>query len=97
MAQAETKSEEKVKKRTGAVKKAPTEKKRSQSTNPLSTYLRETRGEMRKVTWPTREDAQRLTIIVLIVTALFSAFLGALDFLWSNTLEYIIRFLIGQV
>ena len=97
MAQAETKTESKPPKRTGAVKKAPAEKKRAQSTNPLSQYLRETRGEMRKVTWPTREDAWRLTWIVLAVTIAFAAFLGLLDFLWSNSLEFLIRLLLGQI
>ena len=40
------------------------------SENALVRYLRETRGELRKVTWPTRQESQRLTAIVLGVTAL---------------------------
>ena len=97
MAQADTNTESKPK-RTGAVKKAPSDKKKNtpSSSNALSQYLRETRGEMRKVTWPTQDEAWRLTGIVLAVTIAFSIFLGLLDFLWSNGLEYLIRLLIGQ-
>ena len=84
------------KKRTGAVKKSPSDKKNNkQEENALSKYFRETRGEMRKVTWPTREEAQRLTIVVLIVTTLFALFLGLLDFMWSSVVEWLIKLIIG--
>ncbi len=84
------------KKRTGAVKKSPSgNKKQKQDENAITKYFRETRGEMRKVTWPTREEAQRLTIVVLIVTALFAGFLGVLDWLWSTVLEEVIKLIIG--
>ena len=93
MAQAE-KTE--AKKRTGAVKKAPTGDNKKSQPNAVTRYLRETRGEMRKVTWPTNEEAWRLTGIVLAFTVVFSAFLGSLDWLWSSVIEYVIRFLTGQ-
>ena len=84
------------KKRTGAVKKNPTGDSKKSQPNVVTRYLRETRGEMRKVTWPTNEQAWRLTGIVLAFTAVFSIFLGSLDWLWSNVIEYVIRFMIGQ-
>ena len=84
------------KKRTGAVKKSPSDKKSNkQEENGLAKYFRETRGEMRKVTWPTREEAQRLTIVVLVVTTLFALFLGLLDFMWSSVVEWLIKLIIG--
>ena len=82
------------KKRTGAVKKQPSENKDKRS-NPLTEYLRETRGEMRKVTWPTRQETQRLTAIVIGFTIVFSAFLGLLDFVWSSSLELLIQAIVG--
>lgn len=63
--------------------------------NSLSRYFRETRGELRKVTWPTREEAWRLTAIVLGVTAAFAIFLWAMDALFSNSIRLIIEQLIG--
>jgi preprotein translocase subunit SecE len=52
--------------------------------NFVSRYFRETIGELRKVTWPTRQEATGLTIVVLIVITLMSAFLGVLDFIYSR-------------
>jgi preprotein translocase subunit SecE len=52
--------------------------------NFISRYFRETSGELRKVTWPTRQEATSLTIVVLIVVALMSTFLGLLDFIYSR-------------
>lgn len=63
--------------------------------NSLFRYLREVRGEMRKVTWPTPEESRRLTIIVLIVTIIFAAFLFFFDFIFSNVMQTIIRQLAG--
>lgn len=50
----------------------------------LKRWWRETLGELRKVTWPTREDALALTKIVLIVTVIMAAFLGILDFIFAR-------------
>ncbi len=63
--------------------------------NALSRYFRETRGELRKVTWPTREEAWRLTAIVLGVTAAFAVFLWAVDSVFSNMLRLLIEQVVG--
>ena len=70
-------------------------KKSGDQSNALSRYLRETRGELRKVTWPTREESQRLTAIVLGVTAIMAVFLGLLDLIFSNGVESLVRLLVG--
>ena len=67
------------------------EKKAPPKVNPLVKYLRETRGELYKVTWPTREESQRLTLIVLGVTAAMAIFLGVLDFTFSNLLNLLLQ------
>lgn len=46
-------------------------------------YVRDTRAELSKVTWPTREEGIRLTIVVLIVTFVAALFLFAFDSLFS--------------
>jgi preprotein translocase subunit SecE len=85
--------EEKVEKRSGSVKKVVSDKKEKQP-NALAKYLRETRGEMRKVTWPTREDSQRLTLIVIAVTIAMAVFLGLLDFGFSRAVQALVNLLI---
>jgi preprotein translocase subunit SecE len=53
-------------------------------------YLRETRAELKKVTWPTREEATNLTYIVLGVTLAFSVFLGLLDWIFTQVFQLIL-------
>ncbi|MFN7210938.1 MAG: preprotein translocase subunit SecE [Aggregatilineales bacterium] len=46
-------------------------------------YFREVQAELRKVAWPTREEVNRLTRIVLVVTVVSSIFLGAVSFIFG--------------
>ena len=45
----------------------------------LARFFRETSGELRKVSWPTRREARSLTIIVIIVMVAMGLFLGLVD------------------
>ena len=49
----------------------------------VAAYLRGVVAEMQKVTWPTREEARNLTLLVLAVTVAFAIGLGALDAFFS--------------
>lgn len=53
-------------------------------------YFRETIGELRKVSWPTWNEAKNLTIVVVIVTFSMSAILGILDFLFTRLFALIL-------
>jgi preprotein translocase subunit SecE len=52
------------------------DKKDSKKQNAIQRFTRETVGELRKVSWPTRQEAWQLTLIVLVVLAFMSIFLG---------------------
>ncbi len=58
--------------------------------NPVSRYLRETNAELKKVTWPTRPDALRLTGLVLVVVVVSSLVLGSLDYIFAQLIRFII-------
>ena len=58
--------------------------------NRFQRYWRETIGELRKVTWPTTQEAWRLTKIVLYVMAGMAALLGVLDFVFSRVITLIL-------
>ena len=47
--------------------------------NTLQRLFRETMGELRKVTWPTRQEAIALTQVVIIVMIIMAIILGSLD------------------
>lgn len=55
----------------------------------LRRFYRDTMGELRKVSWPTRREARSLTIVVIIVMVAMAAFLGGLDFLFFRFFELI--------
>ncbi len=46
-------------------------------------FLKEVRTELKRVTWPTRKEAIRYTLVVIGFTLGVAAFLGGLDFLFS--------------
>ena len=45
----------------------------------IARFYRETMGELRKVSWPTREEALNLTMIVIVVLIAMAILLGAVD------------------
>ncbi|MBT7008488.1 MAG: preprotein translocase subunit SecE [Candidatus Jacksonbacteria bacterium] len=53
-------------------------------------YLREAQQELKKVTWPTREDLIKNTVAVIIVSLLVAAFLGGLDYAFNEGLFWIL-------
>ncbi|NLE44901.1 MAG: preprotein translocase subunit SecE [Chloroflexi bacterium] len=70
---------------------AKTEKKsRSGKPNVVVAYLRDTRAELRKVHWPTRQEAWNLTKVVMAVTIAMALLLAVLDYLFALELQGLI-------
>jgi preprotein translocase subunit SecE len=55
--------------------------------NPIATYYHETVGELRKVNWPSREEAVNLTTIVVVVLIGMALFLGTIDLIGEKLLQ----------
>ena len=54
-------------------------------------FLKEVRLELKRVTWPTKEDTIKYTSIVIGLVLTIAVFLGGLDFLFTWILDkYII-------
>ena len=51
------------------------------------TYLKEVKGEMKHVSWPTRKQAVVFTIITIVIALFTAVYLGALDFVFTRILE----------
>ncbi len=51
--------------------------------NRIITFLKEVKIELKKVTWPTRQETIRFTLLVIGVSAGVAIFLGGLDFLFT--------------
>lgn len=58
----------------------------------LKAYIKETRAEIGRVTWPTREQALRLTGIVLAVTAALAIFLALIDYIFARFIAQVMAF-----
>ena len=47
-------------------------------------FLREVRGELRKVAWPTRPEVINYSVIVLITVVVLTAYIATLDFAFGE-------------
>ena len=56
----------------------------------LQSFFKEVYVELKKVTWLSRNEILRYTLIVLGVTLVVAAFLGGLDYLFSTALRSVI-------
>jgi len=76
----------KVPGRTGAVRATRPEPRRDRAPrqNPITQFVRDSRIELRKVVWPTREETIRLTLVVVAVSAGTGLILGGFDFVLSQ-------------
>jgi preprotein translocase subunit SecE len=53
----------------------------------LINYVKDTRGELKHVSWPSRKQAAAFTAIVLVISLAVSFFLGFFDFTFSELLD----------
>jgi len=56
----------------------------------IQRFWRETIGELRKVTWPTPQEAWKMTLIVLVVMVFMALILGVLDFAFSQLISFLV-------
>lgn len=64
--------------------------RRSGEMDRILDYVRESRAELRKVTWPTKQQLWYSTIVVIAVTLVASAYLGLVDLLLTGVFSRII-------
>ncbi|MCK4762095.1 MAG: preprotein translocase subunit SecE [Candidatus Aminicenantes bacterium] len=55
----------------------------------IRNYLVEIKGELKKVTWPSRPDLQKTTIAVLVSSLIFGVYLFAADYVFYHVFELI--------
>jgi len=54
-------------------------------------YIRESRAELKKVTWPTKQQMWYSTLVVIVVTFMVSVYLGLVDLLLTGVFSKIVR------
>ena len=54
-------------------------------------FIREVKAELGKVAWSSRQELMDSTIIVIVITALMAAFIGAIDISLSKGLSLLLK------
>jgi len=62
-------------------------KKESRKKGGIRRFTRETIGELRKVSWPTRQEAMNLTVIVIVVMVFMGFLLSVTDIIAGRLLN----------
>ena len=58
-------------------------------------FIRDTRGEMRRVSWPTATEVKNTTIITLVAVVFFALYLFGIDRVWAFLIEHLRTWLGG--
>jgi preprotein translocase subunit SecE len=55
--------------------------------NKIKSFLQESRQELKKVNWPTKDETVKYTMFVISFSLILAAFLGVLDFIFIQILQ----------
>ncbi len=53
----------------------------------LVKYIKDSRAELKKVVWPTKQQTRNHTLMVIGISLAVAVFLGAVDFILNKVLE----------
>lgn len=59
--------------------------------NKITKFFKEVRVEMKKVSWPTRNELMGSTTVVIITVIILGALIGMWDFILSRVINFLIR------
>ncbi len=54
-------------------------------------FLIETRDELQKVTWPSRPEVIKLTLVVIVLSTVVGIYIGGVDLMFTKMLETILK------
>jgi preprotein translocase subunit SecE len=57
----------------------------------FKTFLIDTKNELKKVTWPTKEELKESTRVVIVASFLLTAFIGVIDQILSRIVKLIFQ------
>lgn len=63
----------------------------SKSENSFLNFLGEFKGELKRITWPSKEDAKKATMTVIMFCLIYIVFVGLLDFGFNNLYKIIFK------
>lgn len=57
----------------------------------ITSYIKETKAEMKHVSWPTRKQSVNYTLLVIAISILTAILLGFFDFIFTLGLEKVVE------
>ena len=57
----------------------------------IGRFFRESRAELKKVVWPSRQDVVSSVFVLIIYTVIMAVILGLLDFAFSEALRSLLK------
>lgn len=58
--------------------------------NPIE-YVKESKSELNKVVWPTKQETLRMSIVVIAISLLVGAYIAGLDAVFTTLVEKLLK------
>ncbi|HDN84997.1 MAG TPA: preprotein translocase subunit SecE [Candidatus Aerophobetes bacterium] len=59
--------------------------------NKLMEFLRSVRAETKKISWPSRTEIVKSTVIVIVAIVVFAIIIGGIDVIFLQILRFFVR------
>lgn len=59
--------------------------------NGLFSFFREVKGEVKKITWPSKDETKKAFIAVIAFTLMYTILVGGFDFIFDNLFKMILK------
>ena len=75
-----------------AVKENVNLTKNSSDRGGLFKFFREVKAEVKRITWPSKNETKKALIAVGVVVLIYLVLVGGLDYIFQNLFEFILNF-----
>ena len=59
--------------------------------NGLFSFFREVKAEVKRITWPSKDETKKAFIAVVLFTLMYTILVGGLDFIFKSLFEIILK------
>ena len=59
--------------------------------NGLVVFLKEVKTELKRITWPSKDETKKAFVAVIIFTLIYTILVGGLDFIFKSLFEIILK------
>jgi len=60
--------------------------------NGLLSFFREVKVEVKKITWPSKDETKKAFVAVIVFTLMYTILVGGLDSIFNNLFKMILNF-----